>query len=263
MTKTSALFGFHAVTVRLKIAPDSIECIYTDQNRSDARMRQFAARAEEAGVRLIEAQRSRLDSLAGTGRHQGVVAIVHALRLKRTLDELLDDLEEAGTPPLLLLLDGITDPHNLGAILRVADAAGVHAVLAPKDQSVSINATVAKVASGAAESVPYFMVTNLGRTIKTLQARNIWVTGTSDAAQSSLYDTDLTGAVALVIGAEGKGMRRLTQQRCDRLAYIPMQGVVESLNASVATGVCLFEAVRQRLPVSAEPTKPAAGTGSS
>lgn len=247
MTKTSVLFGFHAVTVRLKMAPETVDCVYLDENRNDARMRQFAARAREADVRLIEAQRNRLDNLAGTGRHQGVVAQVRALPVRRTLDELLDDLDEAGTPPLLLLLDGITDPHNLGAILRVADAAGVHAVIAPKDQSVSINATVAKVASGAAQSVPYFMVTNLARTVKALQERNIWVTGTSDAAQTSLYDTDLTGAVALVVGAEGKGMRRLTQERCDRLAYIPMQGVVESLNASVATGVCVFEAVRQRL----------------
>lgn len=246
MTKTSALFGFHAVTVRLKVAPDTVECIYIDQNRNDARMRQFTVRAREAGVRLIEAQRSRLDSLAGTGRHQGVVAIAQALRFKHTLDEVLDDLDEAQIAPLLLLLDGITDPHNLGAILRVADAAGVHAVIAPKDQSVSINATVAKVASGAAESVPYFMVTNLARTIKALQARNIWVTGSSDAAQHSIYETDLTGAVALVVGAEGKGMRHLTQQRCDQLVYIPMQGVVKSLNASVATGVCVFEAVRQR-----------------
>lgn len=246
MAKTSALFGFHAVTVRLKVAPDTVDCVYIDQNRNDARMRQFVAKAKEAGVRLIDAERSRLDNLAGSGRHQGVVAQARALQNKQTLNELLDDLGEAGIAPLLLLLDGITDPHNLGAILRVADAAGVHAVVAPKDQSVSINATVAKVASGAAETVPYLMVTNLSRTIKELQSRNIWVTGTSDAANKSIYETDFTGAVALVVGAEGSGMRRLTQERCDQLAYIPMQGAVESLNASVATGVCVFEAVRQR-----------------
>lgn len=246
MSKTSALFGFHAVTVRLKVAPESIECVYLDANRKDARMRQFVAKAEEAGVRLMEVPRNRLDNLAGSGRHQGVVAVAHSVQLKRQLNELLDDLEEASIPPFLLLLDGVTDPHNLGAVLRVADGAGIHAVIAPKDHAVSINATVAKVASGAAETVPYFMVTNLARTIADLKERNIWVTGTSDTAPASLYQTDLTGATALVMGAEGKGLRRLTQERCDQLLSIPMQGAVESLNVSVAAGVCLYEALRQR-----------------
>ncbi|HET7772700.1 MAG TPA: 23S rRNA (guanosine(2251)-2'-O)-methyltransferase RlmB, partial [Burkholderiaceae bacterium] len=160
-----------------------------------------------------------------------------------SLDDLLDALTE---PPLLLLLDGVTDPHNLGACLRVADGAGAHAVVAPRDRSCGINATVSKVASGAADTVPYFAVTNLARTMEELKERNIWITGTSDAAKTTLYDADLRGATALVLGAEGEGMRRLTGERCDQLVSIPMAGSVESLNVSVAAGVCLFEAVRQR-----------------
>ena len=149
-------------------------------------------------------------------------------------------------PALLLVLDGITDPHNLGACLRVADGAGAHAVIAPKDHAVGINATVSKVASGAADTVPYFMVTNLARTLNELKERDIRVIGTSDDAQRSLYDLDLTGPVALVLGAEGSGMRQLTSRTCDELVRLPMAGAVESLNVSVASGVCLYEAVRQR-----------------
>jgi 23S rRNA (guanosine2251-2'-O)-methyltransferase len=172
-----------------------------------------------------------------------VAARVEALQQVHSLDELLESLTE---PPLLLLLDGVTDPHNLGACLRVADGAGVHAVIAPKDHAVGVNATVAKVASGAAETVPYFMVTNLARTLNELKERNIWCIGTSDDAPKTLYEVDLKGPVALVLGAEGEGIRQLTRKTCDELVRLPMKGAVESLNVSVASGVCLYEAVRQR-----------------
>lgn len=248
MLSPKVLFGFHAVGVRLKTAPQSIIEVYFEATRRDARMRQFLERAKEAGVRLIEADALRIAKLAGSHGHQGVAARVEAIAETRTLDELLDDLESEGVKnPLLLVLDGITDPHNLGACLRVADGAGVHAVIAPKDHAVGINATVAKVASGAAETVPYFMVTNLARTLKELQERNIWVIGTSGDAGKNLYQLDLTGPTALVLGAEGDGMRQLTRKTCDELVSLPMQGAVESLNVSVASGVCLYEALRQRL----------------
>ena len=247
MSSPKVLFGFHAVGVRLKTAPQSIIEIYYEATRRDARMKQFLARAREANVRLIEADSLRIAKMAGSHGHQGVAARVEAVAQVTSLDELLENLEEAGIEqPLLLVLDGVTDPHNLGACLRVADGAGAHAVIAPKDHAVGINATVAKVASGAAETVPYFMVTNLVRTLKELQERNIWVIGTSGDADKHLYQVDLKGPVALVLGAEGDGMRQLTRKTCDELISIPMQGAVESLNVSVASGVCLYEAVRQR-----------------
>jgi 23S rRNA (guanosine2251-2'-O)-methyltransferase len=186
---------------------------------------------------------TRLDGMAGGGRHQGVVARVQAHAQKRTLEELLESLQ---APPLLLVLDGITDPHNLGACLRVANAAGAHAVIAPKDHAAGINATVSKVASGAAEITPYFMVTNLARTLADLKDRNIWVVGSDEKAGMTLFDADLPASIAWVLGAEGAGMRRLTRESCDLLVRIPMGGAVESLNASVAAGICLFESVRRR-----------------
>ena len=246
MSTPKVLFGFHAVGVRLKTAPASIIEVYVDPTRRDARMKQFLSRAAEAGVRIIEADGPRLIKLTGGAGHQGVAARVQVGEGVRTLDELLDDLQEQGTVPLLLVLDGVTDPHNLGACLRVADGAGAHAVIAPKDHAVGINATVAKVASGAAETMPYFMVTNLARTLKELKERNIWIIGTSDDAPQTLYQADLKGPVALVLGAEGDGMRQLTRKTCDALVSIPMRGAVESLNVSVASGVCLYEARRQR-----------------
>jgi 23S rRNA (guanosine2251-2'-O)-methyltransferase len=254
MSSAKTLFGFHAVGVRIKTAPASILEIHIEPTRRDARMRQFVERAKEAGVRLIESDGMRLAKLCGSHGHQGVVARVQAITQVHSLDELLEALEasQADVPlaqrvqPLLLVLDGVTDPHNLGACLRVADGAGAHAVIAPKDHAAGINATVAKVASGAAETVPYFMVTNLARTLGELKERNIWVIGTSDAASQTLYEVDLRGPVALVLGAEGDGMRQLTAKTCDQLVRIPMQGAVESLNVSVASGVCLFEALRQR-----------------
>jgi 23S rRNA (guanosine2251-2'-O)-methyltransferase len=231
------------VGVRLKTAPASVIEVYFDASRRDARMRQFMARAQEAGVRLIEADGARLAKLAGSLGHQGVAARVQALEMARSLDDLLDGVQG---PPLLLVLDGVTDPHNLGACLRVADGAGAHAVIAPKDHAVGINATVAKVASGAAETVPYFMVTNLARTLGELKERSIWIVGTSDDAPRTLYQADFKGPTALVLGAEGAGMRQLTRKTCDELVSIPMCGAVESLNVSVASGICLYEARRQR-----------------
>jgi 23S rRNA (guanosine2251-2'-O)-methyltransferase len=246
MSASKVLFGFHAVGVRLKTAPASIVEIYFEPTRRDARMRQFLERAQEAKVRLIESDGLRLAKLAGSHGHQGVAARVQAIEQIHSLDTLLEGLEASNTAPLLLVLDGITDPHNLGACLRVADGAGAHAVIAPKDHAAGINATVAKVASGAAETMPYFMVTNLARTLGELKERSIWITGTSDDASQTLYQVDLRGPTALVLGAEGQGMRQLTRKTCDQLVSIPMRGAVESLNVSVASGVCLYEALRQR-----------------
>jgi 23S rRNA (guanosine2251-2'-O)-methyltransferase len=237
------LFGFHAVGVRLKIAPASVVEVHVDAARRDARMRQLLERSAAANVRLVESDDARLIRLCGSPRHQGVVALVRPLPKSHSLDDLLDALQG---PPLLLVLDGVTDPHNLGACLRVADAVGVHALIAPKDHAVGVNATVAKVASGAAETVPYLMVTNLARTLSELKERDIRIVGASDDAPDTLYQTALRGPLALVLGAEGSGMRQLTRRHCDALLRIPMAGAVESLNVSVAAGVCLFEALRQR-----------------
>ena len=237
------LFGFHAVTVRLKAAPRSVIEIHVDASRRDQRMRQLVERAREAKAKLIDSDDERLAKLCGTTRHQGVVARVEVMTISHSLD---DTLDAASGIPLLLVLDGITDPHNLGACLRVADGAGAQAVIAPKDHAVGVNATVAKVASGAADTVPYFMVINLARTLNELKERDIRIVGTSDDATQSLYDIDLSGPVAIVLGAEGSGMRQLTGKTCDVLVRLPMLGAVESLNVSVASGVCLYEALRQR-----------------
>jgi 23S rRNA (guanosine2251-2'-O)-methyltransferase len=243
MSSPKVLFGFHAVGVRLKVAPQSVIEVYFEVSRRDARMRQFIDRCQEAGVRLIESDGVRLAKLAGSHGHQGVAALVQHMEPVHSLDDLLDSIAE---PPLLLVLDGVTDPHNLGACLRVADGAGAHAVIAPKDHAAGINATVAKVASGAAETVPYFMVTNLARTLGELKERNIWIIGTSGDAPKTIYQVEMKGPTALVLGAEGPGMRQLTRKTCDELVSIPMKGAVESLNVSVASGVCLYEAMRQR-----------------
>jgi 23S rRNA (guanosine2251-2'-O)-methyltransferase len=214
MAARQVLFGFHAVTVRLKTGPESVHEIHVDASRRDARMRQFVVRAQEAGARLIDSDDARLQRLCGTHNHQGVVARVDAVFRARTIDEVLEDVKGA---PLLLVLDGVTDPHNLGACLRVADGAGAHAVIAPKDHAVGINGTVAKVASGAAETVPYLMVTNLSRCIAALKEHGIRVVGTADDAEQTLHQADLSGPLALVLGAEGKGLRQLTRDSCDRL----------------------------------------------
>ncbi|MBA3595924.1 MAG: 23S rRNA (guanosine(2251)-2'-O)-methyltransferase RlmB [Methylibium sp.] len=243
MSPSRILFGFHAVSIRLKTAPGSVVELYVDGTRRDMRMKQFLDRAREAGVRLLESDELRLQALSGTHRHQGVVAKVAPLPVSKSLDDLLDAVEG---PPLLLVLDGVTDPHNLGACLRVADGAGVHAVIAPKDHAVGVNATVSKVASGAAETVPYFMVTNLSRTLGELKERNVWTVGLADDAPRTLYAADLRQPLALVLGAEGSGLRQLTRKTCDEAVSLPMAGAVESLNVSVASGICLYEAVRQR-----------------
>jgi 23S rRNA (guanosine2251-2'-O)-methyltransferase len=252
-TTNKILYGFHAVGVRLKTSPQSILELHIDITRRDARMKQFQDRAKEAaqvmpGLKLIESDGARLTRMSGGMMHQGVLAVVNPLIQPHSLDDVLDQLESATEKqtPLILVLDGVTDPHNLGACLRVADGAGAHAVVAPKDHAVGINATVAKVASGAAETVPYLMVTNLARSLNELKERNIWVIGTSEDAPKTIHEIDLKGPVALVLGAEGPGMRQLTRKTCDELVRIPMLGAVESLNVSVASAVCLYEAVRQR-----------------
>ncbi len=243
MSNPRILFGFHAITVRLKTAPRSILELHVETARRDARMRSFVERAREAGAKIVDSDNDRLDKLAGNTRHQGVVARVEPVKMPHSLDEVIESVDG---PPLLLLLDGVTDPHNLGACLRVADGAGAHAIVAPTDHAVGINATVAKVASGAAETVPYIMVTNLARTMGEIKEHELMIVGTSDDADQTLYDLDLTGPVAFVLGSEGDGMRQLTRKTCDRLVRIPMSGAVESLNVSVAAAICLYETLRQR-----------------
>lgn len=242
--KSKMIFGFHAVTARLRHEASSVEEIYIDASREDRRMQDLVKAAKAVNVRVIPADDQRLSNIVGTRRHQGVVAKAGELALARNLDELLDAIEG---PPLILILDGITDPHNLGACLRVADGAGAHAVIAPKDRAVGLNATAAKVASGAAETVPYITVTNLARTLRDLKERSILLIGTTEDAEKGLYDADFTAGAALVMGSEGEGMRRLTRETCDVLVSVPMFGSVESLNVSVASGVCLYEARRQRI----------------
>lgn len=243
MKPSRAVFGFHAVLARLRADSGSVTEIYLDEDRKDARAKDLVAAAQRSGVPLMRVPTKRLDGFYGGGRHQGVVAMVVEKQAREGLEDLLDSLKE---PPLLLILDGVTDPHNLGACLRVADAAGAHAVIAPKDRAAGVSAVVSKVASGAAESVPYYMVTNLARTLDELKERNIWIVGADERAEKTLYETELPSAIAWVLGAEGEGMRRLTRERCDLLVRIPMRGQVESLNVSVASGVCLFESLRRR-----------------
>src|SRR3954464_7103313 len=237
------VFGFHAILARLRADPQAVLEIFLDETRNDARVRDLVAAAERAGVRLMRVPTKGLDGFYGGGRHQGVVARVAVKSLGESLDEVLEGVEQ----PLLLVLDGVTDPHNLGACLRVANAAGAHAVIAPKDRSAGITPAVSKVASGAAEATPSVMVTNLARTLRELQERQVWIGGADERAPRSVYEADLPPAVAWVLGAEGEGMRRLTRENCDLLVRIPMAGEVDSLNVSVSAGVCLFESVRRRL----------------
>lgn len=239
------IHGFHAVTARLRVAPNDVREVWLAAGRMDARAQKLLAAAQAAGVKVSPVETARLDALAPGARHQGVIAQVAAQSRHLTLDDVLDRLE-GGEPALLLVLDGVTDPHNLGACLRVADGAGAQAVIAPKDRACGLNATVAKVASGAAETVPYIMVTNLARSMKQMQERGLWLIGADGAAEKEIYQIDATGPVAWVLGAEGSGLRHLTRQSCDFLARIPMHGAVESLNVSVAAGLCLFESRRQR-----------------
>ena len=237
------LFGFHAVSGRIRQNPGSVIEVYLDAARRDPRAKQLVAQIEAHGIRVFHFDAARLDGMAGRGRNQGVVAKVDESRKYLSLGDLIDTL---GEDALLLVLDGIQDPHNLGACMRVADAFGVDAIVAPRDRAVGLNATVAKVASGAAESVPFVTVTNLARALRELQEAGFSVIGTDEAGEDDLFSTRLEGPIAWVLGAEGSGMRRLTRENCDRLVRIPMEGMVESLNVSVASGIVMFETCRQR-----------------
>ena len=237
------IYGFHAVLGKLRRDAGGIFELYLADSRSDIRGREVLKIAEAEGVRIIQADNERLERMVGTRRHQGVVARVDARSREIKLADVLDTIEGDA---LLLVLDGVQDPHNLGACLRVADAAGAHAVIAPKDRAVGLNATAIKVASGAADSVPYVTVTNLARALREMQDAGVRVIGTAGEADRSLFQADFKGPLALVLGSEGEGLRRLTRETCDELVAIPMHGSVESLNVSVASGICLFEATRQR-----------------
>jgi 23S rRNA (guanosine2251-2'-O)-methyltransferase len=242
MKEPRVVFGFHAVLARLRADPKSVVEIFLDETRKDARGKELVAIAERAGVRVMQVPTKRLDGFYGGGRHQGVVARVEVKNVVNDLNQILEQVKN----PLLLVLDGVTDPHNLGACLRVANAAGAHAVIAPRDRAAGITPVVSKVASGAAEATPYLMVTNLARTLGEIKERNIWVVGADERADKTLYEADLPQSIAWVLGAEGEGMRRLTRESCDLLVRIPMRGAVESLNVSVSAGICLFESVRRR-----------------
>jgi 23S rRNA (guanosine2251-2'-O)-methyltransferase len=249
MTATRTLHGFHAVAARLTLRPESVRAIHLSGARGDARARDLLALATAAGCAVEHADDARLTELAGTTRHQGVVAVVAAQVAQVTLDDVVATLAE---PALLLVLDGVTDPHNLGACLRCADAFGAHAVIIPKDRAVGLNATVAKAASGAADTVPVVTVTNLARALREMKDRGIWILG-ADAGGESLFSADVRGPVAWVLGAEGAGLRRLTRELCDRIVGIPLAGSVESLNVSVAAGICLYATRQQRKQVTRSP----------
>ncbi len=252
MAKQNIIYGFHAVASRLRRYPETVRELYLDETRQDARARDFLTLSERAGVHPRPVSGQRLTGLAGTHRHQGVVALVDAVMLRVDLDQLVED---AGAALLLLVLDGVQDPHNLGACLRVADAMGAHAVVAPRDRAVPLSPTVAKVASGAAETVPYLMVTNLARTLRDLKDHAVWVVGTDEQAEEDLFGATFHSPMAWVLGAEGAGLRRLTRETCDQLVRIPMLGSVESLNVSVAAGICLYES-RRRAQSSLAPPNP-------
>lgn len=244
MSDARVIFGFHAVLSRIRQNPQGVQEICVDKERIDARMKDLLALAKDRNLRVMQLERTRLDGMAGNGRHQGVLArVVDTPMPYRDIHDVLESLDE---PPFLLVLDGVEDPHNLGACLRVADAMGVHAVIAPKDRAAGLNATVRKVACGAAESVPFIAVTNLARTLRELKDAGIWLVGAAAEAEEDLFSAKLSGPIALVLGAEGTGLRRLTSETCDTLVRIPMFGSVESLNVSVASGICLFETRRQR-----------------
>lgn len=244
MSARRILAGFHAVSARLRAAPDSIECIYVDARRRDGRMQRLREQADAAGIEVVAADPGQLRALCGEAPHQGVVAVAADIEQVLTLDDVLEALRP---DTLLLLLDSVTDPRNLGACLRVADAAGVDAVIVPRDRSAGMTPAALKAAAGAAESVPLIEVTNLARALEAIDEAGICAIGAAGEADQSVFELDLTGPVAWVLGAEGAGLRRLTRERCAQLARIPLRGTVESLNVSVATGICLFETVRQRL----------------
>ncbi len=240
-----SIFGIHAVARVLRVSPDRVTALTVLGGRNDERINFILDAAKSAGIAIAKCSRRELDSMAGSRNHQGVVASTCAAQPlgEKSLEDILDRLE---TDPFLLVLDGVQDPHNLGACLRSADAAGVDAVIVPKDRAAGLTPVARKVASGAAETVPLIRVTNLARTLRGLKKRDIWMIGGDGDAEITLYEQNLSGALALVLGAEGQGLRRLTKQHCDALVALPMLGMVESLNVSVAVGVCLYEALRQR-----------------
>ena len=242
--KKSFTFGLHAVDALIHKQPERIIRLVVLRERQDQKIQALVEMAKENRIRVEFATRLELDQMTDGENHQGAIAFCHAIKnySEDDLEEILDRVEK----PFLLILDGVQDPHNLGACLRSADAAGVHAVIAPRDKAVGITPTVSKVASGAAESVPFIQVTNLARTMKFLQERGVWIYGAAGEADVNLFQAKLTGPVAIAMGAEGSGLRRLTREHCDVLLKIPMNGSVSSLNVSVATGVFLFEVVRQR-----------------
>jgi 23S rRNA (guanosine2251-2'-O)-methyltransferase len=245
MSDESLVFGLHAVRTLLQQHADRASKLVLQKGREDARVSEIAQLARAANIKIEYRELGELDRMASGDRHQGACLQIRpaAVLGEGALDELLDKL---AVPPLLLVLDGVQDPHNLGACLRTADAAGAHAVIVPRDRAAGLSPVVRKVASGAAETMPLIQVVNLARTLRWLKERNVWLIGTDDQAPKSLFETDLKGPMALVLGAEGPGLRRLTRESCDALISIPMRGTVESLNVSVATGVVLYEAVRQR-----------------
>ena len=245
MSESPVIFGLHAVRTLLQQHPERAALLILQKDRKDARVNELVQLAQASSIKTEWRDGRELDRLAGDERHQGACLQIRSVGVlgEGALDDLLDS---ATTPPLLLVLDGVQDPHNLGACLRTADAAGVTAVIVPKDRAAGLSATVRKVASGAAETVPLIQVTNLARTLRWLKEREVWIVGTDDQAPHSFHEARLTGALAIVLGAEGTGLRRLTRENCDDLVSIPMRGVVESLNVSVATGVLLYEALRQR-----------------
>lgn len=245
MAKPQIIYGLHAVRAALKYDPGHIVEVWIEQGRHDNRVQALIQALSGLSARVNRVSRRELDALTGDASHQGVAVSYEGAPPKDAddLEALLDGLSE---PPFLLVLDQVQDPHNLGACLRSADAAGVHAVICPRDNAVGLTPTVHKVASGAARSVPFFQVTNLARVLRSLKDRGIWLIGAAGEADQSVFDADLTGPLALVMGAEDTGLRRLTRENCDLLVKIPMHGHVESLNVSVATGVLLFEALRQR-----------------
>jgi 23S rRNA (guanosine2251-2'-O)-methyltransferase len=245
MSETTVVFGLHSVRALLQQHPERASLLVLQKGREDARSAELARLAQAAGVKTEWRDVNELHRFAGDEHHQGACLQIRAMGPKGegALDELLD---RATAPPLLLVLDGVQDPHNLGACLRSADAAGANAVIVPRDRAAGLTPTVRKVASGAAETLPLIQVTNLARTLRWLKEREIWVVGAADQAPQSVFEAKLTGPLALVLGAEGAGLRRLTRENCDLLVGIPMAGTVESLNVSVAAGVLLFEAARQR-----------------
>lgn len=246
MAKPDWVFGLHTVTAILERHPERVMELYLQEGREDKRIQNIQELAETHGIPSRLNTKQNLDDLVKEGNHQGVVAKCRLAQPQKE-QQLFELVERSSEPVLLLVLDSVTDPHNLGACIRTADAVGVAGVVTTKDKAVGLTPVVRRVAVGAAEVVPFFQVTNLARTLDELKQMGVWVVGTAiDETAKSLYETDLKGNLAMVMGAEGKGIRRLTKDKCDALVYIPMQGSVDSLNVSVASGVCLFEAYRQR-----------------